>query len=86
MSIVTTADTRHGVPRVEGTRITVIDVYKHVVEFGKDPAEVAAKFDISMGEVHEALAYYYNNAEEMQAEQAAIEDAHEKAIGESSEP
>lgn len=86
MSIDASEDTRHGVARVEGTRITVIDVYKHVVEFGKDPATVSDEFDISMGEVHEALAYYYNHPDEMQKEREAIERAHERALRESPEP
>lgn len=82
MTIVATNDTRHEVSRVEVTRITIIDVYIHVVEFTKDPVEVVHEFEISMGEVHDALAYYYNHLEEMHKEHDAIEEAHQEAMRE----
>lgn len=69
-------DTRFGSPRVAGTRITVLDVYKHVVEFGHDRGEVADKFGISINEVEEALEYYYQHPDKMHEEREGIETAH----------
>lgn len=77
MPITTDEEVLHGLPRVEGTRISVLHVYDTVVDGGTDPAGAADAFDLSLGEVYEALAYYYNNSEEMRTHRAAQAEARE---------
>lgn len=66
MTIVATEDLMGGEPRLEGRRITVLQVAVPVTE-GHEPEYVADQLDLSLGEVHEALAYFYNHPEEMDA-------------------
>lgn len=54
-----------GDPRLDGTRIGVIHVYELVVDGDHAPADVADQLDISLGDVYEALAYYYHHPDEM---------------------
>ena len=65
MSITVDEDVLHGFPRIEGTRIGVLDIYDAVIQAEKTPAEVANSLDISLGDVYGALAYYYDNPDEM---------------------
>ena len=66
MPIVTIEGVLGGKPRLDGRRVSVLQVAELVVDYGDDPADVADQFDLSLAEVHEALAYYYNNVEEME--------------------
>ena len=54
-----------GQPRIDGTAVTVIDIYHSAVRQGRDPAEVAHKYDVDLARVHEAIAYYYDHATAM---------------------
>lgn len=63
--IVQTDGVLGGDPRIEGTRIGVLDVYELVVEGGIPPAAVADQVDITLGAVYTALAYYYEHPDEM---------------------
>lgn len=54
-----------GDPRIDGTRIGVRHVAACILEAGCSPAVVADQYDIALAEVYEAMAYYYNNIEEM---------------------
>lgn len=54
-----------GEPRIDGTRISVLHIYDQVVAGNDDPASVADALDLTLGQVYEALAYYYNNPDEM---------------------
>jgi len=63
--IVRTEEVLGGEPRIEGTRIGVLDVYELVVGGGCSPADVADQLGCSLGEVYTALAYYYDNVGEM---------------------
>lgn len=65
MTIVSGGTTRDGQPRIDGTRVTVIDVYDAYAREGCEPAEVASDYDVKLAQVHEALAYYYNHAQAM---------------------
>ena len=78
MSITTDAEVLHGLPRIEGTRISVLHVYDTVVAGDTDPAGAADALDLSLGEVYEALAYYYNNPEEMRTHRATQDEAREE--------
>jgi len=54
-----------GEPRLDGTRVGVLDIYELVVDGGSSPADVADQLDRSLGEVYAALAYYHEQPEEM---------------------
>lgn len=62
-AIVSTEDVLGGVPRLEGHRISVLRVTELVQE--TSPEYAADQLDISLGEVHTALAYYYEHPDEM---------------------
>ena len=53
---------------IEGTRITVKDIVA-LHEEGKAPEQMLAAFGVSLtlGQVHAALAYYYDHKEEIDA-------------------
>lgn len=65
MPIVTTEDVLHGKPRLEGRRISVLQVAEMVIDADRPPERVADELDVGLDEIHEALAYYYRNPEEM---------------------
>lgn len=54
--IVKTEDVLGGDPRIEGRRIGVYHVYQQYVEGSETPGEIAAKYDVSVADVHAALA------------------------------
>jgi uncharacterized protein (DUF433 family) len=68
----------HNEPHIEGSRITVRDVYVRVEQRGLRPARVAERYNLDIADVYEALAYYHNNPEEMQR----AEKRHEQAVEE----
>ena len=78
MPITTDAEVLHGLPRVEGTRISVLHVYDTVVDSDTDPAGAADALDLSLGKVYEALAYYYTNPEEMRIHRATLDGVREE--------
>ena len=63
--IVRTDDVLGGEPRIEGTRIGVLDVYELVVDAEYSPADVADQLDVSLGEVYTGLAYCHEHPDEM---------------------
>jgi uncharacterized protein (DUF433 family) len=69
----------HNEPHIEGTRITVRDVYVRVEQRGTEPKRVAEQYNLDIADVYEALAYYHNNPEEMQAVERRHERAREEA-------
>ena len=66
MPIVKTPDVLGGEPRLDGRRISVLQVADPVLD-GHAPTHVADQLDVMLAEVHEALAYYYNHPDEMEA-------------------
>jgi uncharacterized protein (DUF433 family) len=56
-----------GKPRIAGHRITVQDVVTWHELQGRTADEIAADFDLSLAEVHAALAYYFDHREEIDA-------------------
>ena len=68
----------HDEPHVKGSRITVKYIYDRVVGRGLKPETVADRHDLPAARVYEAVAYYYNNPEEMRR----VEERHEKAVEE----
>jgi uncharacterized protein (DUF433 family) len=67
MAIVRDENILGGDPRIEGTRIGVLHIYELVVDGDHPPADIADQLDLSLGQVYEALAYYYNHPDEMRS-------------------
>ena len=63
--VVKTEGVLGGDPRIEGRRIGVYNIYHKYVEDSDSPEEIAVSYGISVAEVHAALAYAFNNPEEM---------------------
>lgn len=63
--IVSTEGVMGGQPRLDGHRISVLQIVEWVREEGMDVETVAAEFDLDMADVYSALAYYYDNVDEM---------------------
>lgn len=83
MAIVANDGVLHGLPRIEGTRISVVHVYDMVVG-GAEPAEAADSLDVELGRIYEALAYYYDHPDEMrdvrEREEAVLDDLRRRTI------
>lgn len=54
-----------GEPCVAGTRVPVRRIGHLGDEDGIEPAEIAERFDLTLGDVHRALAFYHDHPEEM---------------------
>src|SRR5438105_1997502 len=65
--IVLTPDTAGGRPRIHGRRITVQDIAIWHERLGKSADEIAAEYDLTLADVHAALAYYFDHREEIDA-------------------
>ncbi len=65
MTIVETEDTLGGEPRLDGRRISVMQIAEMYIDGGMSPETVADQLEVGLDEVHEALAYYYKHPEEM---------------------
>lgn len=65
--IVRTEGVLGGEPRLAGHRISVLQVADMVIKGDRSPEYVADQLDLSLADVHTALAYYYDNPEEMDA-------------------
>jgi uncharacterized protein (DUF433 family) len=74
VDIVRSDDVLGGDPRIEGHRISVLQVAEMVLDGGRSPEYVADQLGISLAEVHTALAYYYEHPDEMEA----IRERHEE--------
>lgn len=72
--IVTTEGVLGGGPRLDGHRISVIQVADMVIKGDHSPEYVADQLDVTLADVHTALAYYYDNPDEM----AEIRQRHRK--------
>ncbi|WP_159900583.1 DUF433 domain-containing protein [Salinirussus salinus] len=66
-SIVRDDDVRSGEPRIEGTRVAVLDVKRRVIDGGEDPHVVAGEYDVAMADLFRALAYYYDHRDEFES-------------------
>jgi uncharacterized protein (DUF433 family) len=65
--IVRTDGVLGGEPRLDGHRISVLQVADMVLEADHEPEYVADQLGISLADVHSALAYYYEHPGEMDA-------------------
>ena len=62
--IVRTSGVMGGRPRIDGHRIRVQDIADWS-KSGMSPDEIADEFDLTLGEVHAALSYYFDHIEEI---------------------
>jgi uncharacterized protein (DUF433 family) len=72
-SIVRDEAIRSGEPRVEGTRITVRDVKRRVIDADEDPHVVAGEYGISMADLFGALAHYYEHRDAFEDDEREAE-------------
>lgn len=63
-----------GKPRIAGRRITVQNVAFWHERMGKSVDEIATEYDLSLADVHAALAFYFDNRQQIDA---AIENDRE---------
>jgi uncharacterized protein (DUF433 family) len=59
--IVATPGTAGGKPRIVGRRITVQQIALWHERLGLSPDEIAGEYDLSLGDVYAALAYYHDH-------------------------
>lgn len=67
-----------GKARIAGHRIRVQDIVIDYEYWGRDPEEIANELPITLADVHAALAYYYDNMEEIRNEIREGEAFYEK--------
>lgn len=54
---------------IQGTRFPVRSVVNYVLHHGCTPEELVAKFShLTLAQIHDALAYYYDNREDIDRE------------------
>jgi uncharacterized protein (DUF433 family) len=64
--IVTTPGACGGKPRIDGTRIRVQDIVVWHERQGRSPEQIVASYpQLSLADVHAALAYYFDHCEEI---------------------
>jgi len=62
-------DTCGGSPRVAGTRIPVRTIVVYVLHHGINPEELLSYYpQTSLAAIYDALSYYYDNRDEIDAE------------------
>jgi len=77
--IVKTNDILGGDPRIEDHRIGVYQVYQRYVEGDTTPEAIATSYDISVAEVHAALAWAFSNLDEMREIEARNQPRYEES-------
>jgi uncharacterized protein (DUF433 family) len=77
-AIVTDDEVLGGDPRLDGTRIGVVHIYRRY-ETGESPEEIAASYDdVSVADVHTALAYAFDNPGTLRAIEARSREMTER--------
>ena len=61
-------EVRRGRPCIVGTGLRVTDIVMQRKYGDSDPEKIAARFQISLGQVYAALAYYHEHKEEIDAD------------------
>lgn len=56
-----------GRPRVTGRRITVPDIVIWHERLGRSPDDIAEEYELTLAQVHAALAYYFDHRAEVDA-------------------
>lgn len=68
-----TPDVAGGKPRIAGRRITVQNIAIWHEYMGLSADEIASEYDLSLGSIYAALAYYFDHRDEI--EQQIAEDS-----------
>ena len=68
-----TPGVRGGRPRIAGTRLTVADIVMLHLRMGKSLEEIAGTYQVGLGDVHAAMAYYYDHRNAIDADMLADE-------------
>ena len=63
-----------GKPRIAGHRISIADVVIWHERLGQSVDEIATTYDLSLADVHAALAYYFDHREEIDSSIKRAED------------
>ena len=72
MTVVRDPEHSGGAPTVGGTGIRVEDIASAYEHSGYEPDEITQLYpDLSLGDVHRALAYYYDNIDEFRSPESA---------------
>jgi len=71
-AIVSDDEIRSGIPRIEGTRITVPDVKQRVIDNAENPHVVAGEYGISLADLFRALTYYYDNRDDFREREREV--------------
>jgi len=86
MTITSDDEILGGEPRIDGTRIGVRHVAGKVIDGGYSPAYVADQLDVPLAAIYEAMAYYYENIEQIRAFEREHADAFERVREDSLKP
>lgn len=66
--IISNPNVRSGQPTIAGTTVRVLDLVARHLSRGLSAKELAAHFRLDLGQVHAALAYYYQHKAEFDAQ------------------
>jgi uncharacterized protein (DUF433 family) len=66
VQIVKTPDVLHGKPRIDGTRVGVLQVGELIREHDRSPEAVADQFDLDTAQARTAVEYYDEHPELME--------------------
>ena len=80
--IVSTPGICGGRPRIAGHRITVEDIAAWHEQLGQSPEEIVADYELTLAQVHAALAYYYDHREEIDRQSKEDDKYIERMIAE----
>ncbi|MBL8162780.1 MAG: DUF433 domain-containing protein [Anaerolineae bacterium] len=89
-TIVSDPKIRGGRPIIAGTTLRVQDVAAHHIYRKYTPDELAEQLQISLAQVHAALAYFYDHQDEItaqiEADDRSIREAKEQGVGQRHPP
>jgi uncharacterized protein (DUF433 family) len=74
-----TPDVAGGKPRITGRRITVQNIAVWHEYMGLSADEIASEYDLSLGDVYAALAYYFDHRDQIER-QIAEDEAFVEAL------
>jgi len=79
-TIVSDPAVRQGQPLIAGSRVRVIDIVASHLYRGLTADELATNFNLNLGQVYAALAYYYQHKADMDAQLRADAEAAEQFL------
>jgi len=79
-TIVSTPEIRNGEPVIAGSQVRVTDIVASHLYRGLTPDELATNFNLNLGQVYAALAYYYQHKAELDTRLKANADTAEQYL------